>query len=220
MVDLQQLWDQKWDEQVEKRKQESPSYDVGDYSVTGKAAAKYGGKRTPSYWAETGPALLELYIAWRKRTNWTVWHTDDGTPGIELSLRFEIPGLDLPIVGYIDRVFVTPVGELAVVDIKSGRVPDYADQLGLYALGMEIQYGIRPTWGYFYDAHKGEHGQPLHLDKYDAEYFRKRYAMTAAGVNAGVFLPQPGMGCANWCGVADYCSAVGGQKAAGVDPLA
>ena len=43
MLDLQQMWDEAWDAECAKRKEQSPSFALADYTVTGRAAAKYGG---------------------------------------------------------------------------------------------------------------------------------------------------------------------------------
>ena len=67
----------------------------------------------------------------------------------------------------------------------------------------------RPTWGYFWHPEKG-HGTPQSIDMYTGDYFADQARMAVAGINAGCFLPKVQMGCGGWCGVAKFCSAVGG----------
>ena len=220
MVDTKALFDAAWAEEVENRRKQSPSFNLADYTVTGRASAQYGGKRNADWWADNGPKLVQNWIDWRLKTRWALWETPEGNPGIELELNINLPG-DIPVKMFIDRVFVTPVGELAIVDLKTGRSPETPEQLGLYATGIELTWGqqYRPTWGFWWDANKGEHSQPMDLTMFTPSYFAALYRQAIAGINAQAFLPQPANNCKAWCGVAEYCAAVKGPKAAGVDPL-
>lgn len=221
MLDTKALFDAAWADELAESREKSPSYEVGDYSVTGRAAAKYGGKKNADWWADNGPLLVDSWLEWRKKTRWDLWETPEGKPAIELEFNILLPG-DIPVKMLLDRVFVTPVGEIVVVDIKTGsRMPETPEQLGLYATGMELTYGkhLRPTWGFWWNALKGEHSQPFNLDMYTPSFFAEMYRGAVAGINAGCFLPEPKNGCSSWCGVRDYCHATGGSKAAGIDPL-
>ena len=222
MTDLSTLWAQCWDEELKNRKDQSPSYTQDQYALTGRASKEYGGKKGPEWWADNGPAMIQNWLDWRaEHADWEIWVTPDGNPAIEIELNVKLPG-DIPVKMFIDRVFVLPSGQLAVLDIKSGRLPEFDEQLGLYACGLEIAYGpqFRPEWGYFWDANKGTHGQPRALSRWTQGLMAQLYTEAAAGIQAGSFLPKPANSCVNWCGVAEYCATVGGSKAAGVDPLA
>lgn len=221
MLDTKALFREAWDEEVKKRREQSPSFDLGDYTVTGRAAAAYGGKKNHEWWHDNGPGLVNNWIEWRKTTRWDIWETPEGNPAVELELNVTLPG-DIPVKMFIDRVFVLPSGQSAVVDLKTGRLPETPEQPGLYATGIELQWGAayRPQWGFFWDAQKGTHGQPLSLDRYTPGFFAEMYRAAINGINAGAFLPSPANACKNWCGVSRYCHAVGGPEAVGVDPLA
>lgn len=221
MIDTKALFAEAWAEEVANRKAQSPSFDVADYTVTGRAAAKYGGKRNLEWWMDNGPGLVDAWVEWRKRTRWALWETPEGSPGIELQLNINLPG-DIPVKMFLDRVFVTSTGEIVVVDIKTGRTPETPEQLGLYATGIELTWGsaCRPAWGYWWDANKGEHSKPMDLSKYTPAFFQQMYLGAISGINAGCFLPSPANNCGNWCGVAEFCHSVGGAKARGVDSLA
>lgn len=222
VTDYKALFDACWDHQYAKQRERSPSYQLSDYAVTGKAGAAYGGKRGVEWWGDNGPEMVARWDTWKRENQWTLWETPTGLPGIELEFLVTLPG-DIVVKMFLDRVFVLPSGQLCVVDIKTGsRMPTYPEQLGLYACGLELTFGpeARPDWGYYWDANKGTHTQPLALGQFTVDVMGKLYQQAIDGHNAGVFLPNPQNNCGNWCGVADYCYAVGGSKAAGIDPLA
>ena len=127
---------------------------------------------------------------------------------------------DVPIKAFADLIAVTPAGELAVIDFKTGNyTPDSAMQLGVYACCMEMTFGIRPTKGYFYSARKAEFEEVAGLDRWTIPVFTELFAQFERGLQAEIFLPNVGMSCGT-CGVKDYCYAVGGQLAKVYDPIA
>jgi RecB family exonuclease len=207
---IEELFKYCWDLEVLNRKAQSPSYEVSDYVATGRAAAAYGGKRNEAWWLDHGPAMVQKWIDWREANKWSIWETPEGKPAVELELNVRLPS-GKPVKMFIDRVMVTPVGQLTVVDLKSGRIPETAEQLGLYAFGLSQKYGemFRPDWGYFWNPDKG-HGSPLDLSLYTGAYLDEIAAGAVAGINAGSFLAKPANNCKNWCGVAQFCPAVGG----------
>lgn len=216
MTTLAEMYREAFDAEVEDAGKRSPSFSLEDYTATGRATKEYGGKRTAQWWLDHGPAMVEKWIAWREETKWE-FLTLDAAPAIEVELDFTLPG-DIVIKGYIDRVFVLPTGEVAVVDLKSGRIPETGEQLGLYRVGLGLTHNIWPDWGYYWNPDKGN-GQPILLTKYTPDYFAELYGNAIRGINAGAFIPKPANSCRNWCGVARFCAAVGGSEAAGVDPL-
>lgn len=199
-----------WDQEVAVRREQSPSYTEDDYIVTGRATAEYGGKQNKQWWMDNGPGMVQNWIDWRQEHGWHLWETPEGNPAVELEIN-TIVG-DHLIKMFIDRVMVTKAGQIVVLDLKTGRIPETPEQLGLYALGLEQTFGqmFRPDWGYYWDARKGSHGPPLDLSMYTADWFAEQARMVAAGVNAGCFLAKPMNNCKNWCGVAHRCPAVGG----------
>jgi hypothetical protein len=46
---------------------------------------------------------------------------------------------------------------------------------------------------------------------YDPDYFTEDFEQAISGINAGCFLAQPANNCKSWCGVAQWCKAVGGS---------
>ncbi|MGZ6788357.1 MAG: RecB family exonuclease [Mycobacteriaceae bacterium] len=200
-----------WEQEIEKRVEQSPSYRYpDDFIATGRASAEHGGKRGVSWWMEQGPIMVQRWIDWRAQTGWHIWETPTGLPAVEVELNITI-GDDIPVLMFIDRIMVTTAGEPVILDIKTGRTPETPEQLGLYRVGVQKIFDIDIRWGYFWDAQKGTHSAPLDLSMYTEAYFADVYEQAVAGINAGCFLAKPANGCRNWCGVAKFCSAVGGN---------
>jgi len=106
-----------------------------------------------------------------------------------------------------------------VVDFKTGKsTPDSAMQLGIYACLMEMQFGIRPTRGYFYSARDAKFEEAEGLSRWTIPVMTELFAQFARGLEAEVYLPNIGMACSS-CGVKDYCYAVGGELSSIYDPL-
>lgn len=206
VTDLTGLFNDQFDQALADTLERSPSYSKTDFHVAGR------GKKTEEWWREEGPRMVARWIDWRNQTGWSLWHTPQGLPGVETELNFTI-GDDIPVRAFIDSVFLLPSGLPAIVDVKTGRLPETGAQLGLYRLGMEKQFDVDVPWGYFWDAAKGDHGQPISLDRYTEHYFVTLFEQAIAGHNAGVFLPKPANNCGGWCGVAKFCPAVGGSQA-------
>lgn len=207
-----------FDRAIADRRKHSPSFNTEDYVATGRASVNYGGKRGQSWWRDNGPGMVRAWLDWREATGWEI-AVIAGTPMIETRVDFDL-GDGIVVTGFIDRGFVLPSGQLAILDLKTGRIPETGEQLGLYATAFEVIHGsgFRPSWGYYWTPDKG-HGQPVGLDMYSPEYFKRLYTQVALGINAGSFPPHPMNNCKAWCSVSRYCGAVGGPEAREVDPL-
>ena len=136
LTDSKVLFKDCWNEEIEKRQEQSPSFTPDQYVATGRASAEYGGKRNEKWWLDNGPDMIDRWVAWREKNQWTIWDVD-GVPAIEMECRFTLPG-DIYVLAFIDRVFVTPTGEIVVVDLKTGRSPETPEQLGLYATAINV----------------------------------------------------------------------------------
>lgn len=202
------LFNDMFDIALQKTLERSPNHTKADIYVS----PNRGKPKDEAWWRTEGPLMVDRYIAWRQETRWDIWSTATGVLGVELECNFTLPG-DIPIKAFIDQVAVLPTGQLAVVDVKSGKIPDTPGQLGLYRVALKTLFDIDVDWGFFWDAKKGTHGQPLDLTTYTADFMADLFEQAIAGHNAGVFLPKPQMNCATWCGTAKYCKAVGGELA-------
>ncbi|ALF02661.1 exonuclease [Mycobacterium phage Turj99] len=130
-----------------------------------------------------------------------VWHTPDGTPGIELAIEFELDGIE--IRGYIDAVLVLD-GEVLVVDWKTGLKPGDDFQLAVYALALKQLYGVEITRGVYFMAKTGKPTYPYDLTDWTREKISARFHEMERKLEAGDFTPKPGASCAR-CDVALSC---------------
>jgi putative RecB family exonuclease len=138
---------------------------------------------------------------------------------IGLELRLEVTIGSVRLRGVIDRLELTPEGELVITDYKTGAVPnEYREQqrlsgVHMYAAMVEEALGRRPV-----------RVQLLYLSKPEAiittpseasvtGVMRKTSALWSAIARACTkddFRPSPGVLC-NWCGFQPYCPAHGGD---------
>lgn len=183
-------------------------------------AGRGSGQGEP-WWRENGPGLARAFGEWfESEPDASVWVAPDGRPGIELELRVTFG--EIPVVMYVDLILKLG-SALVITDYKSGtRPPDTMSQLGLYACGVEMTYGIRPAFGsYFMCKGIGKEGEPKKffqtpepLDgyQYSVPYYTEQFKMLDTALEAGIFIPNPGDNCQR-CGVNYACAAVGGSEA-------
>ena len=151
--------------------------------------------------------------------------------GVELTLEADVGGLRLR--GIIDRLDITPDGDLVVVDYKSGRVPSVMQEqqrlsgVQFYALLCEQVLGRRPVSVrllYLRD--------PVAIEAQPSDQALRGTRQRTAAVWSAIeracehedFRPRPSTLC-NWCSFRTLCPAVGGDPAlvsefaAGAAPL-
>ncbi len=178
-----------------------------EWRATGRKTKEKPNGEDKAWWLVDGPRQVAEFIEWYERANLTPAELNRG-PGIEYPVDMVIAGID--VKAYIDNISVTRDGELVVIDYKSGtRKPDQEIQLGLYALGLELGGDPRPSIGAYYMTRTAELTPAVNLDRYTLNYFEPIFTQLDAGIRAGVFLPHVSSMC-NGCGVAQYCTAVGG----------
>ena len=184
----------------------------------GRVSKQWPNKEDHTWWAFHGPQMLEKYVRWRDTSGWNLYTIGD-TPVIEwdfmLTLESTLEGDDvspaLQVKGQIDRVFVTPDGEVVVIDIKAGsREPASTTQLGIYCAALRQSGGVDPALGGYYMTRKGEspylRGMGMYTDRLVAHWL----AVFEDTVRQKRFLPHVTSMCQT-CMVAPYCYAVGGQ---------
>lgn len=177
----------------------------GNVPVEGVRASR---DQREEWWRANGPDMVQKYVDWREATGWRVWEDGAGQLGVEYKIDVElIPGReDTRIVAFIDRVFVTPAGELVIVDLKTGsRKPGSNLQLGFYRAALMVQEGVTADLGGYFMNRKGT-VDIVGLEKYDPEHVAGFATTLRRGVEAGVFLPNVNSFCST-CGVAQHCWA-------------
>lgn len=160
---MNKYWDEAWT-RLQKQQLEKVKVDPSEWKAAGRVSKANPNKEDGVWWTTNGSAMVDSWITWRTGSSkWKIWDID-GTPAIELSLQ---PiWNDVPVQMHIDRVMITPDGELVVLDIKTGsRTPSSDLQLAFYAAGMEEILGVRPQYGAYWMARTGGIGELIDLDK-------------------------------------------------------
>lgn len=184
-------------------------------------------KQDKLWWVQNGPGMVKAFIDWyESRPEITVWETPAGIPAIELPLHVTFG--TVPVKMAIDAVFQAG-SALIITDFKSGsRVPVDPGQLGMYASGIELAYGIRPRYGWYFMT-RGIRGKnkeivgyttpPLDLSEpqFSVPFITKELEMLNRGIENEVYLPHVQELC-RMCGVRRACAAVGGERAILLDP--
>jgi len=215
------MWDEMWNEsfiqQIAEAENKSGTNPT-DWRRGGRATKDNPDKENKAWWDENGKKMFFDFInAWQE-SQFEIWVSPQNVPGVEIEFNNNFG--EVPIKAFADAIVVTPAGELAVVDFKTGAyMPDSSLQLGVYASMMEMQFGIRPSKGYYYSARKAQFIEAVGLDRWTIPLLTELFAQFARGLEQEIFLPNIGMSCAT-CGVKEYCYAVGGQLAQIYDPLA
>ncbi len=146
--------------------------------------------------------------------------------GVELTLEATVG--DLRLRGIIDRLDVTPDGELVVVDYKTGRVPSVNQEnqrLGgvqFYALLCEQVLGRRPSRVRLMYLR-----EPLVIEAEPSEQAVRGTRQRTAAVWSAIeracvqedFRPRPSALC-NWCSFRPLCPAFGGDPTQAQQPVA
>ena len=212
------IWDESFMEQIAEVEKRNEGTNPTDWRVAGRASKDKPNKEDKAWWDENGKKMFFDFInAWQE-SQFEVWVSPQNVPGVEIEFNNNFG--NVPIKAFADAIVVTPAGELAVVDFKTGAyMPDSSLQLGIYASLMEMQFGVRPSKGYYYSARKAQFIEAVGLDRWTIPLLTELFAQFARGLEQQIFLPNIGMSCMT-CGVKEYCYAVGGQLAQIYDPLA
>lgn len=165
-------------------------------------SAKPKSPEDKEWWFTNGFEMFKSYQLWRKSSDWEVWTTPSNEPAIELTMQLNQK--DFSIKMTLDRVMKRPDGELVVLDLKTGsRTPSTFLQLGFYAVGIEITTGIRPKYGSYWMARKGEPTEPVSLDFFTKERILSLAEKFDRQRKQGNFLPN--INHCSICGYTQHC---------------
>lgn len=199
-------WFAVWREQFDRliaEEVEASGIQPDGWRVTGRATKEWPDKETRAWWDHHGPIFGERWELWRRQNpEWQIWQAPDGKSGVELEILSEVG--ESKVLAFIDRVFVLN-GQLVVVDLKSGRnMPETILQLAVYAALIELEYGVRPQLGAYWDARKG---RTVHLEDLSpiptgmVVDLVNRFVIAAS---SEAFLPVVGRHC-TYCEVKQHC---------------
>lgn len=162
---MNKYWEEAW-ERLQKEQLKNTGVNTTEWKAAGRATKANPNKEDGAWWSVNGSAMVDSWITWRNGTSkWKIWEVQPGLPAIELSLN--PVWNDIPVQMHIDRVMVTPEGELVVLDLKTGSSKPKSNlQLAFYAAGMEEILGVRPQYGTYWMARDGGIGELVNLDKF------------------------------------------------------
>jgi hypothetical protein len=208
-----ELFDQAFIDEIRDAYSHDP--EIGTWKHSGRASVRWPDKEGELWWWHHGPIFVQRWMDWVKDySSWRLAILDD-EPGVELEFKPMIGGF--PVKMFIDRLYVLPGGEVAILDIKTGSWKSDELQLGLYAEGVFQATGIRPRYGAFWYAREGKIPGLVDLSRYTPAYLGHLVAGFYAKVGTGYFAPSPGPLC-NSCPVRHACASHGGVEAFKYDP--
>jgi len=201
--DSRAVFEQRWAENYKLADNGMP------FRAGGKKTTAYPNKEDARWWLDNGPKMLDFWVQFRETSGYTIYELPDGVKAVETELNTEVGGVSMK--GFLDRLMVSPEGELIVVDIKtSSKAPVTYTQLGTYAILTEKTMGIRPVKGAYWMARTGELTEPVELDHYTESRLATHVKGFKIAVDNNIFIPQPGFMCGT-CSVNHACYAVKGK---------
>lgn len=122
-------------------------------------------------WRRMGLQFVQAYIDWRERSPWEIWTTPDGLPAIELDVSGRLPGCEVEIKAFLDRVFWDPVmKKLVIVDLKTSKKPPKSPaQFETYAALLKAKYGVDVHLGVPFMNRRAALGTPFDLSEVTPE---------------------------------------------------
>jgi RecB family exonuclease len=209
------MWRESFDAEIETVQSKSGSNPY-DWRRGGRSTKENPNKEDGNWWDENGERMFFDFINAWQASGFEIWVSPEGVPGIEIGFNNSFG--DVPIKAFADAVVISG-NELTVIDFKTGSyMPDSSLQLGVYASLMEMQFGVRPTKGYYYSARKAQFIESPGIERWTIPVLTEMFRQFNLGIENKIFLPNIGMSCGT-CGVKEYCYAVGGQLAEIFDPL-
>ena len=171
-------------------------------------AIKWGGRGQSEdypWWMVNGPLMLQRYAATRRAMVAEGWGVVEG--GVEMKVIADLPGVPIPLIGYLDKFLMHEGGEPLIVDYKTGKVGNAEPfQFATYAAMIKATRGIDVTRGsaiFLRSASAESRVQPIEFELLIPR-MAERYANLAKMLAAGVYDPNPRAYCSG-CGVRDYC---------------
>lgn len=200
LFEAQEMFRHEYAESINEMSEITPNHDWWFWS------GPYNGERDIERRYDIGLEQVEKFVFWRELEGQQIWVTPDGEPAIELAFKIELDGI--LVRGFIDAVVVVD-GQLRVRDYKTGNTPGDDFQLGVYALAVEVLFGVRPLTGdYFMAGKKGKAAKttaPYDLSHWTREAVSARFHEVEARIQAGDFEPDPEPGKCGFCDVSYHC---------------
>lgn len=211
---LEEFWIKAFDEAIDKALQYT-EYPVEQWRASGRASKQWPNKEDRAWWDDNGPGMVKSWVNWRMNNPaWELAWLPDPETG-EAVAGIEVPGnvilAGLPVKFYIDRVLSNQDGQLLIVDLKSGREPDDATQLGTYHVGLRQQYDVTSTWGTYWMARTGMTTTFEDMRMWPDVRVEYTYEVARKTQEEGLLIAKRSSMCSG-CSVRDSCYAYNGKN--------
>lgn len=199
---IQSVWKEAWEgqkaSQIASTGQETALWRAG-----GRATKANPDKENNVWWESAGHDMLNKWVTWRTGSHgWKLWSDTNSIPAVEIGLNPVLGGVTVQM--HIDRVFITPEGELVILDLKTGqRTPSSDLQLAFYAAGMEKVFGIRPKYGTYWMAREGTTTPLVDLDFLSTDKIEEMVGDFDRARKAHLFIPN--LNNCKMCDLTDKC---------------
>lgn len=205
-------WQKQWEQVYARHLAETVERDAETHNSSWRAGGRT--KTRPegedfNYWLANGAQFAKNWAEFREsKTDWELWYSPDGVPGIELYMEPIIGGVKVKAIP--DRIYRTPEGNICI-DLKAGRrKPNAGYQLAIYRRAFQLCFDEDIIKGYYFMNRKGELLEDYSPVVFDADLIDKAFADAKALIANEVFLPNPGDQC-KICGVRSACAMAGGS---------
>lgn len=177
------------------------------FRAGGRATKAFPNKEDKSWWMAEGPNMVHAYYNWRlSNPNLQVWTAPNGQPAIELEVNVKLPDGTM-LKSFIDRVFQdVNTGDQIIVDLKTGKPPATALQLGVYRLALQQTFDLAPRYGAYWMGRQGGLDQVHDLSQFPPTTVASWMQQVADMIRAGYFVPHVSQRC-GFCSVKSHCYA-------------
>jgi CRISPR/Cas system-associated exonuclease Cas4 (RecB family) len=169
------------------------------------------------WWIKNGEFMLRRYRATREAMDASGWGVVQG--GVEMRVLADLPGVSVPVLGFLDKFLMHEGGETIIVDYSTGRVGGKnAFQFATYSRLLYLAREITCTRGVAIYLRAGDANKRVEAMQFEplVDHMDETYANLYRGIEAELFIPNPSSFCSS-CFVNQYCWSWMGSQ--GKEPL-
>jgi hypothetical protein len=192
-----------WEKAFQTKIADTPTPTGLPWRIGGRATKDWPNKEDDAWWNHHGPIMVQDYIGWRTGGNgWSLWHIN-GEPAVEAGFT-PLAG-EVPVKMFIDRIMVTPTGELVIVDLKTGKMKpqDGGLQLAFYRWGIKQVLGVEINYGAYYMSRTGSLTELMDLSRFNNAFIEGMVTRYWNAISNDVFVPNTSH--CGTCGVSYAC---------------
>jgi len=176
--------------------EERSGFSREEWKVTGRRTRTAPRGKDYDWWTSEGIIQVHKWKKWALNAAVDLW-------GIEVPWQIDRGGVGAK--GMADRVYkVRGQDYYLVVDIKTGKTPFTAQQLGDYADALARAYNLRVDYGAYWLGSTGHLGDVHCLGPWVGRRTECLYRNAARIIENRAFLPSPGIQC-SYCPMRENC---------------